>query len=212
MRSLFCVGRILINFLFSLCCHNLVAGRLPKSAGFLAYHEQFDNDLFNFSDGLANFMDPQQRLLHETTYEALFDAGLDPFNVGGKRAGCFVGSCYNDTNYARVSEQATKNEKYYGRNCQFVCDTFNLKGVSLTVDTACAASFSALHQAIQAFDAGEVDFAVIGALSVQLRVSCCLFFLLLPLNFAFLFIYLFQLNLASSNNRFYQSAYVESRR
>jgi len=146
-----------------------IAGRLPKTAGFLYYHDQFDNDLFGFSDGLANFMDPQQRLLHETTYEALYDAGLDPFSVGGKRAGCFVGSCYNDTNYARVSEQAPKNEKYYGRNCQFVCDTFNLKGVSLTVDTACAASFSALHQAIQAFNAGEVDFAVIGALSVQLR-------------------------------------------
>ena len=85
---------------------------------------------------------------------------------------CFIffkGSCYNDTNYARVSEQAPKNEKYYGRNSQFVCDAFNLKGVSLTVDTACAASFSALHQAIQAFYAGEVDFAIIGALSVQLR-------------------------------------------
>lgn len=37
------------------------------------------------------------------------------------------------------------------------------------MDTACAASFSALHQAIQAFKAGEIDFAVIGALSVQLR-------------------------------------------
>lgn len=31
------------------------------------------------------------RLFHETTYEALFDAGLDPFNVGGDRAACFMG-------------------------------------------------------------------------------------------------------------------------
>ena len=68
-----------------------VAQRLPPTAGFLYYHDQFDNDLFGYSEGLANFMDPQQRLLHETTYEALYDAGLDPFAVGGKKAGCFVG-------------------------------------------------------------------------------------------------------------------------
>lgn len=53
------------------------------------YDLKFINLKFNFR--LANFMDPQQRLLHETTYEALFDAGLDPFSVGGQRAGCFVG-------------------------------------------------------------------------------------------------------------------------
>ena len=40
--------------------------------------------------------------------------------------------CYNDTNYARVGEQAPKNEKFYGRNAQFVCDSFNLKGVSFS--------------------------------------------------------------------------------
>ena len=87
-----------------------------------------------------------------------------------------TGTCYNDTQFARFEELTVKPTRFFERNAQFVCDTFNLKGVSLSVDTACAASFSALHQAVQAFQSNEIDRMIIGALSINQKPSTTLGF------------------------------------
>lgn len=87
-----------------------------------------------------------------------------------------TGTCYNDTQFARFEEITVKPARFFERNAQFVCDAFNLKGVSLSVDTACAASFSALHQAVQAFQSNEIDRMIIGALSINQKPSTTLGF------------------------------------
>ena len=106
---------------------------MPTFSGHLDFHDEFDAELFDVHSDLANFLDPQQRLFYETTYEAIYDAGYDPFSIGGYRSGCFIGSCYNDTQFARFEEITEKSTKFFERNAQFVCDAFNLKGVSLQI-------------------------------------------------------------------------------
>lgn len=64
---------------------------MPAYSGHFTFHDQFDAELFDVSNDLANYLDPQQRLFYETTYEAIYDAGLDPFSIGGYRSGCFIG-------------------------------------------------------------------------------------------------------------------------
>lgn len=157
-------------------CKIAVSEKLPARSGHLKFHDQFDADMFDVSDDLASYLDPQQRLFYETTYEAIYDSGYDPFSIGGYRSGCSIGSCYNDTQFARFEELTEKTTKYFERNAQFVCDAFNLKSVSIQVDTACAASFSALHQAIQAFKTNEVDRMVIGGLAINQKPSTTLGF------------------------------------
>ena len=77
-----------------------MAGKIPNL-------EKFDSTFFGMTDREANEMDPQFKICHETTFEAIIDAGLDPVDLRGSRTGMFVGYCYNDARMAQVQEDGT---------------------------------------------------------------------------------------------------------
>lgn len=77
-------------------------------------------------------MDPQIRIMHQTTYEAIWDAGYEPTEFKGKRTGFFVGSCYNDTQSAR-SEDAHKLNDHFDFASSQVPFYFDFKGVSMSI-------------------------------------------------------------------------------
>ncbi|HWM44182.1 MAG TPA: type I polyketide synthase, partial [Burkholderiales bacterium] len=133
----------------------------------------FDAAFFGYSPMEAKTIDPQQRILLELAHEALEHAGYDPERYPG-RIGVYGGSALN-TYYAHVGLHTRIAEDYIptliANDKDFLATRIsyklNLKGPSLTVQTACSTSLVAVHLARQSLLAGETDMALVGAISVR---------------------------------------------
>ena len=133
----------------------------------------FDAAFFGYSPMEAKTIDPQQRILLELAHEALEHAGYDPERYPG-RIGVYAGSALN-TYYAHVGLHTRIAEDYIptliANDKDFLATRIsyklNLKGPSLTVQTACSTSLVAVHLARQSLLSGETDMALVGAISVR---------------------------------------------
>lgn len=134
----------------------------------------FDASFFGYSPKEAQCMDPQQRIFLETAWQALENAGYDADRYCGP-IGVYGGSSMNMyllTNGLPLdlfTEQlaiAIGNEKDYLTTR--VSYKLNLKGPSVTVQTACSTSLVAVHLACQGLLNAECDMALAGGVSVRL--------------------------------------------
>jgi acyl transferase domain-containing protein/acyl carrier protein len=133
----------------------------------------FDAAHFGFSPLEARTMDPQHRLLLELAHEALEHAGCDPERYPG-RIGVFTGSALN-TYFTGVGLDRRLAEDYIptliGNDKDFLSTRIsyklNLKGPSITVQTACSTSMVAVHLARQSLLSNETDMTLAGAVSVR---------------------------------------------
>ena len=124
----------------------------------------------------CNETDPQIRLLLEVTFEALEDAGLRLEDVSSSKTSVFVSSFQHDY-YTMCSQNSARD--HIGPSvatgvgsCSLsnrISYQFNLKGPSVTVDTACSGSLVALHHACQSIWNGEADMAIAGGANALLR-------------------------------------------
>src|ERR1700682_3970719 len=144
-----------------------------KSAPVLEDPGQFDADFFGFLPSEARTIDPQHRILLELAHEALEDAGYDPNRYPG-RIGVFTGSAF--ITYFRdrgLSSHFVQNyiPTLIDSDKDFLSTRIsyklNLKGPSLTIQTACSTSMVAVHLARQSLLNGESDMALAGAISVR---------------------------------------------
>jgi acyl transferase domain-containing protein/acyl carrier protein len=144
-----------------------------KAAPVLEEPGHFDAGFFGFSPMEAKTMDPQHRLLLELAYEALEHAGYDPERYPG-RIGAFAGSAMN-TYFTNIGLNSRLAEEYIptliGNDKDFLSTRIsyklNLKGPSITVQTACSTSLVAVHLACQSLLSEETDMALAGAVSVR---------------------------------------------
>src|SRR2546430_15741571 len=121
-----------------------------KAAPILEEPGHFDAGFFGFSPMEAKAMDPQHRLLLELAYEALEHAGHDPDRFHW-RIGGFTGAALN-TYFTNVGLSSRPAEEYIptliGNDKDFlstrVSYKLNLKGPSITVQTACSTSMVAV--------------------------------------------------------------------
>ncbi|OAD19106.1 polyketide synthase type I, partial [Candidatus Thiomargarita nelsonii] len=140
--------------------------------------ELFDADFFGYSPREAEIMDPQQRLFLECAWEAIENTGYDVDRLRGK-----VGV------YAGVKRSTYLLDNLYpNRDLRKSVGTFqlmianekdglstrtsyklNLKGPSVSVQTACSTSLVAVHLACQSLLNGECDMALAGGVSVRAR-------------------------------------------
>src|SRR6267378_2707325 len=133
----------------------------------------FDAGFFGYSPMEAKTMDPQHRILLELAHEALEHAGYDPDRCQG-RIGVFTGAALN-TYFMNVGLNRRMAEEYIptliGNDKDFLSTRIsyklNLKGPSITVQTACSTSLVAVHLARQSLLSGETDMALAGAISVR---------------------------------------------
>ncbi|HUR02469.1 MAG TPA: polyketide synthase, partial [Nonomuraea sp.] len=136
----------------------------------------FDATLFEFTPREAEILDPQQRLFLETAWEALEDAGCDPGRHPGQ-IGVFAGSAmssYLIENLLAAPDvlKAVGEYQVMLGNDKDSLPTrtsykLDLRGPSISVNTACSTSLVALHLARQSLIAGDCDLALAGAVRVN---------------------------------------------
>ncbi len=140
--------------------------------GFLDQVDQFDPPFFGIAPREAVTMDPQQRLMLEVAWEALEDAGQVPAQLAGSQTGVFIGIGTHD--YSVMLWQQPMNNPYATTgtgNCiaaNRISYTFDLRGPSVAIDTACSASLVAVHLACQSLWTGESTMALAGGVNVLL--------------------------------------------
>lgn len=130
----------------------------------------FDAEFFGVSPREAELMDPQQRLALEVSWEALEHAGVPPRSLAGSDTAVLMG--VNSDDYGKlVMEDLTGIEAWTGIGTSLcgianrVSHLLDLRGPSVALDAACAASLVAVHQACQMLRAGETSLALAGGVS-----------------------------------------------
>ena len=153
--------------------HYLDNPKYVKAAPILDNPGQFDAGFFNFAPSEATMLDPQHRILLECAYEALEDAGYDPDRYNG-RIGVYTGSAFN-TYFMNSGLRSKIVDEYIptliGNDKDFLSTRIsyklNLKGPSISIQTACSTSLVAIHLACQSLLSEESDMALAGAISVK---------------------------------------------
>jgi acyl transferase domain-containing protein len=149
-------------------------GYVP-SKGFLPEADQFEAELFGFNRSEATVLDPQHRLLLETAWAALEDAGYDPHRPPA-RTGVYVGGATSEHMIAahadpRLTAQLGPLHTRILTDRDFLAPWISyrlgLTGPSMTVQTACSTSLTAVHVATQALLLDECDTALAGGVAVD---------------------------------------------
>ncbi len=148
-----------------------------KAKGILGNVDQFDAGLFGLSPREAELMDPQHRLFLECSWEALERAGYDSGRPFG-RVGVFGGASMNTyliTNlisHLELVASADTLQASLGNDkdplTSRVSYKLNLKGPSITVQTASSTSLVAVHVACQSLLNRDCDMALAGGVSIHL--------------------------------------------
>jgi len=163
--------------LLSEASRNRIGDREKLHGMFLNNIDAFDRKLFGFSPAALIFSDPRQRLLLQTSWSLFENAGIKVSNLAGKRVGVFIahdgwdfGAYYN-----KIQDKDLANTEFVipGNNPCFLASRissfFDFRGPSLAINTTCSGFYVALHQARQAMDVGECDYALVAAVSLSLE-------------------------------------------
>ncbi|XP_063548210.1 fatty acid synthase-like [Cydia strobilella] len=146
---------------------------LPGRSGKLKDLKHFDAGYFRVHAKQAHVMDPQLRLLMEVVHEVIVDAGLSPTELRGSRTGVYVGVSNSETE----GWSAGTDSGYTVTGCarsmfaNRISYTFDLKGPSLAIDTACSSSMFALAHAFDAIRNGTCDAAIVAGTNLCLTPS-----------------------------------------
>ncbi|MCW3844716.1 SDR family NAD(P)-dependent oxidoreductase [Micromonospora yasonensis] len=147
-----------------------------KAKGVLADADLFDAGFFGFHPREAEVLDPQHRVFLECVWAALETAGYDPHTFDG-RIGVFAGASLNSyllfnlLANQRAVDAAGSYQTLISSDKDFLATRvsykLNLTGPSMTVQTACSTSLTAVHLAVQSLLNGECDIALAGGVSVS---------------------------------------------
>ncbi|XP_063530101.1 fatty acid synthase-like [Cydia strobilella] len=146
---------------------------LPERSGKLKNLTHFDASFFGVHPKEAHFMDPQLRLLLEVTHEAMVDAGFNPVELRGSRGGVYVGLTRSES-FGAWSGDKEKINSYIVTGCSSsmisnrVSYAFDLKGPSISMDTACSSAMNAMALAVNDIRSGRCDSAIVAGTNLCL--------------------------------------------
>lgn len=150
---------------------------LPPRAGRLKDLSKFDNEFFGFTVEEANFMDFQLRILYEVVYESIIDSGVNPASLRGSKTGVFFGLHCNEFENALADDPGFKTSGYYAQFALKIAQYFDLRGITVTFDAACASGFVGLHNAVEAIKEGIVEQAIVCSSNIPVHPTGSFIFL-----------------------------------
>ncbi|TXH73313.1 MAG: SDR family NAD(P)-dependent oxidoreductase, partial [Lysobacteraceae bacterium] len=143
-----------------------------KWGAFIDGVDEFDASFFNMSAREAELIDPQERLFLQTAWECIESAGYTRQALRSETVGVFVGVMWANYSLFDVSDE----QILYGRPCPPVSSIanrvsyfMNLSGPSLSLDTMCSSSLTAIHLAAQAMRNGDCSMAIAGGVNLILH-------------------------------------------
>lgn len=149
---------------------------VPMHGGFLDDVESFDPFLFGITPHAAARMDPQERLLLQQVWRALEDAGYPPCRLRaelGRRVGVYVGSMHNDYPLLGVEASSPGRPVDLGGTPAGLANRISyhldVTGPSVTVDTMCSSSLTAVKLAMDDLRAGRIRMAIVAASNLSLH-------------------------------------------
>lgn len=140
--------------------------------GFIKHLKEFDPQFFGISTKEATEMDPQQRVLMEVAWEAIENSGRSAESLKGENVGVFIGIRSTEY-YPPERNRDPKDINFFsGMGTQLsaasgrLSYSLGLTGPSLSLDTACSASMTALHYACESIRNNESDGALVGGVNI----------------------------------------------
>lgn len=146
-----------------------------KAASQLTEKEFFDAFFFKYTPKEAELLEPQVRIFHECAWKALEDSCIVPDFFEGL-IGVFAGAVQNlawPTRALLSGKSHSIGEFAAGKltGVRYLCTrlsyNLNLKGPSVTIQTACSTSLVAVHMACRALIEGECDAALAGGVTAS---------------------------------------------
>ncbi|XP_041972480.1 fatty acid synthase-like isoform X2 [Aricia agestis] len=127
----------------------------------------FDAQFFKVHYRLCNNMDPMARKILEQSYQAIYDAGVSPEHLSGKKVGVYIGTCFSETEKACFYVASSRtgfgiagcNKSMFANRISY---WLNAKGPSMSVDAACCSSLASLELAYNAISRGDCEAAIVG--------------------------------------------------
>ena len=151
-----------------------------KWGGFIAGVDEFDPLFFNISPKEAEYIDPQERLFLQHAWMAIEDAGYtraslqmpDAQDLPGQ-VGVYVGVMYTEYQLFGAEASARGNRLGIANSVASIANrvsyVLNLHGPSLTLDTMCSSSLTAIHLACQDLKQGRTSLAIAGGVNVSIH-------------------------------------------
>jgi len=149
-----------------------------KAKGVLDNVAEFDAEFFGFSPKEAEITDPQQRLFLECAWEALENAGYDPKTYAGL-IGVYGGVANINTYLLKnihVNQELSETVGHFqiglSNSSDFVCTRvsykLNLRGPSVSIQTACSTSLVAVVMGYQSLLDYQCDMVLAGGACISL--------------------------------------------
>lgn len=131
----------------------------------------FDPLFFKISPSDALIMDPHERLMLQSAWHAFEDAGLIETQLSKSKIGVFVGAMNNHYQISGLQASISQHKNIIanstaGSIANRISYYFDLSGPSLTLDTMCSSSLTALHYACMSLHVGESDAAIVGGVNL----------------------------------------------
>ncbi|HEX9981683.1 MAG TPA: SDR family NAD(P)-dependent oxidoreductase [Thermoanaerobaculia bacterium] len=151
-----------------------------KWGGFIAGVDEFDALFFNISPKEAKQIDPQERLFLQHAWMAIEDAGYTratlqvPQNddLAGQ-VGVYAGVMYSEYQLFGAEASALGTRIGVAGSAASIANrvsyALNLHGPSMTLDTMCSSSLTAIHVACQDLKLGRTSLALAGGVNVSIH-------------------------------------------
>lgn len=145
-------------------------GRVCDTGGFLTGAAMFDPAQFGITHREALVMHPQQRVAMRVAWKALENSGINPDALAGSEGGCFVGMSMTEYGPRTAQADVYTGHRTVGMGqlggAARISHSLGLVGPSISVDSACASSLTALQLAANAVALGECEWALAGGVCV----------------------------------------------